>query len=199
MVQERVDPTFELLADIDVEVGLTAASQEHRVDAMRLQPLADLFGVAVGVAGEREGRIERGDPDRAMVAVVEAPISVPGDQDVGPHLTQDAHECAAKFGAVFNRAVRHAQEDAAIHTEFGGGGLLLGFAHRAEVGWPQRRIFGALIAAGDETKADLPAVVGQLRDRTAAGELDVVGMGHHDERAARCRRLRFGHRASPSC
>ena len=39
----------------------------------------------------------------------------------------------------------------------------------------------ARVAVGDDAVDDLDAGVGPRRDRTRDAEVDVVGMGHHDE------------------
>ena len=142
------------------------------------------MGVGVGVAGEGEDGIERGDADGAVIAVVEAAVAVPGDHQLGPDVAQDLDDLAAELGAVLDVTIGDAQEDAAVNAEFGGGGFLLGLAQGAEVGWSQRGVFGALVAAGDEAEGDVPAVVGELGDGPAAGEFDVVGVRHDDEGAA---------------
>ena len=178
---QRIDFLAELRANIDEIVGFVRAGQQHRVHLVRLQPGGFVLREIVRVAREREDGVQSHEADGAMVAVVEAAITVPGDQDMRPDLADGAHQKLAQLRPVLHEAVRHAQKNAAVDTKLARGSLLLCFPQGGEVMRRQGLVLRALVAAGDEAKNDLPAVLGQRRGRAAAGELDVIGVGHHDQ------------------
>ena len=192
MVEKRVDAALELVADIDPVVGLTRAGEEHGVDAVRLEPRADLLGVSVGIAGEREDGVKRGDADGAVVAVVKAAVAVPGDQQLGAGFTHNADKRGAQFRSVLDEAVRPAQKDAAARAQLGGGGFLLSFAQRRQIRRREIGILAPFVPAGHEAKRHIPAIVGQRGDSAAAGEFNVVRVRHNDKGAARLRRVGHG-------
>ena len=184
VAEQGVDLAVELAADVDEVVGLAAAGEEDGVDAVVTQAGVGVTGEVVRRAGHGEGGVERDEADGAVVAMVEAAVAVPGDEQLGLLLADDADEALAEFGRVLDEAVGPAQEDALGDAEAGRGGLLLGLAHAAQLPGPDGVVLAALVAAGDEAEGHAPAVVGEVGGRAAAGELDVVGVGHDDERAA---------------
>ena len=107
---------------------------------------------------------------------------------VQPQLT---HQQPPQLVVLVDVAVRVAEEDRLVGAADRGGGALLLLADAGQVLRGDLGVLRSLVAAGGDDHVDVPAARAEQRERAAAGELGVVGVREHGERALRRLRLEF--------
>ena len=152
MAEQRVDLALERVADVDPGSGSSVPDRYTAPHLVHGEPLGEVLGEVVRVAGGRRDRVERGPAGDAVVVVVEVAVAeehrggVGAQHDLGAQLAHDAHDRAAQLAVVGELAVGVAEVEVPGEAEQRGrlGGLLdAQRGERVEVGVG---VGGALVA-----------------------------------------------------
>lgn len=184
--------------DVDRCVGVLRSGDVHLADLVRHQPfLLDQFGEERSRAGGGKDGVEGGMPCGPMIRMVDVGAAwievgrIAGDDHVRPRLAKHPHDVLAEGQVRHEVAVRVIQELHLPHAEVPRRVALLDLPLAGDGFDVGARLIGALIAAGQQTVANLAALVAPASDGAAAVELGVVRVRQDDQDALGARQDSF--------
>ena len=178
-----------LHGDAGLRPATAGAHDPQLRDAPGLEPFVEQLGVRERVAGvgvhRAHGRLAGGQVV-GMAGEDGVPVALGrlGQHALGPDLADDPADVAAQLEGGLHHAVGMTEEVHVAHADHGGRGPLLVLAQRCHVGPRHRTVGSTGVAVRDDAVGDLDPGRREGGDRAGRPEVDVVGMGGHDEDSA---------------
>jgi hypothetical protein len=178
--------------DVDGEVRARAPDQPQLRDDVRLEALlGQQLREGEGVAGVGVDGSDRRLADGEVVGVarpgqpVPVPLRRPGEHDLRSVATHLAGDLAPQGQGGFELPVDEAEVAHRGDAEHPGGRVLLLPPDAGQRRARHRRVEPAGLPVGGDQQCDLGALRHEPRHRATTGEVHIVGMGGHDQHAAR--------------